>query len=222
MTEADWNNCTEPQPMLEFLRGGSSDRKLRLFAVACCRRITSMLTAESIDALDVAERFADGLADNAERKAARAAVIVADTTRHVAFSDPVLRHYLGPAKNTAGRALARKVWDGTRLAARGSLHVAACGNTPRREPEQATQVGYLRCIFGSPFRPVTLDSIWQTGTVVSLAQSIYDERAFERMPVLADALEDAGCTDPSILEHCRGGGQHVRGCWLVDLVLSKE
>jgi hypothetical protein len=221
MTEVEWNACTGPQPMLEFLRGKVSDRKLRLFAVACCRRITSMLTTESIHALDIAEQFADGLVDITERKVARAAVIVADTTRHTAFSSPVLRHYLGPAKNSAGRTLARKVWEGTWLAARGSLHVAACGNTSRREPEQATQVGYLRCIFGNPFRPVAIQPSWQTGTVVSLTPAIYDDRAFDRLPILADALEDAGCHNADILNHCRQPGVHVRGCWVVDLLLGK-
>jgi hypothetical protein len=66
-----------------------------------------------------------------------------------------------------------------------------------------------------------IDPAWLTPTVTSLAQAIYDERAFDRMPVLADALEDAGCTSTDMLEHCRGGGEHVRGCWVVDLILNK-
>jgi hypothetical protein len=80
----------------------------------------------------------------------------------------------------------------------------------------------LRCIFENPFRPVLLDPSWLTSTVVALAQGIYEERAFERMPILADALQDAGCDNADILDHCRGGGTHVRGCWVVDLVLGKE
>jgi hypothetical protein len=75
---------------------------------------------------------------------------------------------------------------------------------------------------GNPFRPVTLDRSWQTTTTMALAQAIYDERAFERLPVLADALEESGCTDAEILNHCRIPGVHVRGCWVVDLVLEKE
>ena len=77
-------------------------------------------------------------------------------------------------------------------------------------------------IFGNPGRPMSIDVTWLTSTVVYLAQSIYNDRAFDRMPILADALEDAGCTNASILEHCRSAGQHVRGCWVVDLVLGKE
>jgi hypothetical protein len=83
------------------------------------------------------------------------------------------------------------------------------------------QAESLRDIFGNPFRLATLDRSWLTSTVTSLAQAIYDDRAFDRLPILADALEDAGCTDQDILAHCRGGGEHVRGCWVVDLLLGK-
>ncbi|OAI53023.1 hypothetical protein AYO44_16370 [Planctomycetaceae bacterium SCGC AG-212-F19] len=80
----------------------------------------------------------------------------------------------------------------------------------------------VRDIFGNPFRPVTIEPAWRTSTVTSLAQGIYDQRAFDRLPILADALEDAGCSNANVLNHCRGGGEHVRGCWVVDLVLGKE
>ena len=79
----------------------------------------------------------------------------------------------------------------------------------------------LREVVGNPFRPVAFDPRWLTSTVVGLARGIYDERAFDRMPILADALEDAGCDDAHVLAHCRGDGPHVRGCWVVDLVLGK-
>jgi len=79
---------------------------------------------------------------------------------------------------------------------------------------------------GNPFRPAPhIDPAWLAGnggTVPKLARAIYDERAFDRLPVLADALEDAGCTDADILTHCRSGGEHVRGCWVVDLLLGKD
>jgi hypothetical protein len=79
----------------------------------------------------------------------------------------------------------------------------------------------MRCVYGNPFRPVTLDPSWLTATVTCLAQAIYADRAFDRLPILADALEDAGCTNQDILAHCRSGGEHVRGCWVVDLLLAK-
>ncbi|HUR54864.1 MAG TPA: hypothetical protein VMZ71_12080 [Gemmataceae bacterium] len=79
----------------------------------------------------------------------------------------------------------------------------------------------LRCIFGNPFRPVSPDQSWRTSTVVALAGGIYEERAFDRLPILADALMDAGCDYPDILAHCHSDGPHVRGCWVVDLLLGK-
>ena len=80
----------------------------------------------------------------------------------------------------------------------------------------------LREIVGNPFRPVPFDPRWRTSDTVGLAQAIYDDRAFERMPILADALMDAGCEDEQIIGHCRGEGPHVRGCWVVDLILDKK
>jgi hypothetical protein len=81
--------------------------------------------------------------------------------------------------------------------------------------------GSLRDNFGSPFRPTTLDPDWLTPAVVQLAQTIYDERSFDRMPDLAGALEASGCTNEEILQHCGGPGPHVPGCWVVDLILGK-
>ncbi|MBX9585326.1 MAG: hypothetical protein K2X87_33890 [Gemmataceae bacterium] len=86
------------------------------------------------------------------------------------------------------------------------------------DPEQCA---WLRCIFGNPFRPVVFDPEWRTSTVVALARGMYEGRDFAPMPVLADALQDAGCEHADILAHCRGNGPHVRGCWVVDLVLGK-
>jgi hypothetical protein len=84
---------------------------------------------------------------------------------------------------------------------------------------------YIREIFGNPFRPVAVNPAWlawNDGTVRRIAQSIYDKRAFDRMPILADALEEAGCDNEDILNHCRGEEPHVRGCWVVDVVLGKK
>lgn len=92
-------------------------------------------------------------------------------------------------------------------------------------PEGCVQASTLRDIFANPFSPVTIDSAWPTwndGTVRRIAESIYEERAFDRMPILADALEDAGCDNTDILSHCRYLGPHVRGCWVVDLVRSVD
>lgn len=80
---------------------------------------------------------------------------------------------------------------------------------------------YIFCILGNPFRPVTFAPAWRTSDVVALARGIYDERAFDRMPILADALQDAGCDSDDILNHCRADGVHACGCWVVDAVLGK-
>jgi hypothetical protein len=90
----------------------------------------------------------------------------------------------------------------------------------RIEAEQQTILA--RDIFVAPFRSVTVDPAWLTSTVVALAEGIYTDCAFDRLPILADALEEAGCGDHGVLSHCREGGQHVRGCWLVDMVLKKS
>ena len=90
---------------------------------------------------------------------------------------------------------------------------------------RAVQADLLREIFGNPFRPAVIDPYWRAwndGAVIHLAQAIYDERAFDRLPILADALEDAGCALVELLAHLRGAGPHVRGCWVLDRLLGKE
>jgi hypothetical protein len=88
--------------------------------------------------------------------------------------------------------------------------------------ELADQTALLRDIFGNPFRPVAVDPAWLTSDVLALAKGIYEDRAFDRMPILADALQEAGCDSDDILNHCRGPGPHARGCWVVDLILGKS
>ena len=84
------------------------------------------------------------------------------------------------------------------------------------------QTDLLRDIFGNPFRIPEVDPRWRTSDALGLARAIYDDRAFDRMPILADALMDAGCEQEAIVGHCRGDGRHVRGCWVVDLILRKR
>jgi hypothetical protein len=90
------------------------------------------------------------------------------------------------------------------------------------DPELTKKAGWLRDIFGNPFKSVTVRDAWLTSNVVGLAESICAGRAFERLPILADALEDAGCDNADILNHCRQPGEHVRGCWVVDLVFTRQ
>ena len=116
------------------------------------------------------------------------------------------------------------------------LYYAAtmCSQNPYQQPHQllvwwrrirqmkTLKAQILRDIFGNPFRPITFDPSWRTSTVVSLAQQMYESRDFSAMPILADALADAGCSNEAILQHCRGPGPHVRGCFVVDLLIEKE
>jgi hypothetical protein len=90
--------------------------------------------------------------------------------------------------------------------------------------ELGNAVALVHCVFGNPFRPIAIDPdwlAWHDGTVPKLAQSIYDDRRFDLLPILADALQEAGCTNNEILQHCHSPGPHVRGCWVVDLLLGK-
>jgi hypothetical protein len=104
-----------------------------------------------------------------------------------------------------------------------SYHVFDWSSTGAdRAKEERREGDIIRDIFGNPFRPVTVDPAWLTSTVVALATGIYTERAFDRMPILADALMDAGCANADVLNHCRSDGPHVRGCWVVDLLLGKS
>jgi hypothetical protein len=205
MTEAEWLACSEPRPMLEFLRGKASERKLRLFAVACCRRIWHLLTDErSRKAVEVEERKAEGQITETEL----AEIIYDADAPHDA------PYFLSSNAWFAATACSSDAaWD----AAKRESDPLVAGDI-----QHDAQAALLRCIFGNPFRSIALDPAWMTGTVSALAQAIHNDRAFDRLPILADALEDAGCTNADILSHCRQPGEHCRGCWIVDLLLAKE
>jgi hypothetical protein len=210
MTEQEWNTGIRPLTMLEFLRGKASDRKLRLFACACCRRHRSVLRGKkSRQMLEVSEDFADDRISREDMEKMR--------KRWYTFDYPF------PLTGTWQMALAcATITHLTTWATETATHAAQASNRPERE--RLVQADVLRDIFGNPFRPVPVDRsilLWHDGAVVHMAQSIYDGRRFQDLPILADALEEAGCTDPGILGHCRGPGKHVRGCWVVDLVLGK-
>jgi hypothetical protein len=207
MTEAEWLACIDIQLMWWFLWPRPSKRKERLFAVACCRRIWHLLThRQSRQAVRVAERFADGQATHSEWMAAY----------HAAY--PIgFSIWTYEAHDSAAAAAATAGCDyGPSTPAEYAAE--ACGRTD----EPAVQASLLRDMVGNPSRPVRTNPSWLTPKVVKLAQAIYDKRAFKQMPKLARALEDAGCSNQDVLDHCRGPGPHARGCWVVDLILGKE
>ncbi|HEY7314823.1 MAG TPA: hypothetical protein VH643_36090 [Gemmataceae bacterium] len=213
VTEAEWLACTDPLLMLKSLRRKSSERKLRHFACACCRDIWHLLTVEhSRTAVEVAERFADGDATRDELEAVwKAASAVA-----------------GPPAWAAAWASEGAARKAARGAARGAVRVVewqARVTAWEVEVAKAGQAATFREIFGNPFHPITLDPAWLTwhdGLIVSMARRMYDSRDFSDMPVLADALEEAGCTNQDILGHCRSAGEHVRGCWVIDSILGRS
>jgi hypothetical protein len=241
MTERKWFASKDPDRMVLFLEShlphdededpfhAAAGRKLRLFAVMCCRHIGHLLTDErSRNALDVLERYLDHGAtkrqfNRAVESAAKVTCDLADAPGGVyeaaCAACTALEDIQDPFEDT------REVADHARSALVAAL--------PEDEPakalaraeraEEAAQAQFLRDIFGNPFRPVALDSAWLTSDVRLLARGIYDHKAFERMPILADALQDAGCDNEDILAHCRDPKQvHARGCWVVDLVLGKQ
>ncbi len=219
MTETEWLTATDPTTMLEYLKGKASDRKLRLFACACCRAVWESFTHErSRQAVELAERYADGLEDDATLGRAH-------SMAYDALASYQHQHHFRRMVNRDG--LSRIEWRFHLAAESAHLHrpfLLGRLGALRHDPELvAVAPALIRETFGlSPATPVTLDPRWLTETVVALANSIYAERAFDRMPILADALEEAGCDHADILSHCRGDGPHVRGCWVVDLLLGKE
>jgi hypothetical protein len=214
MSEAEWLACTDTQQMLTFA-GLVSARKLRLFACACCRRYWDLLADErSRRAVEVAERFADGTATEEELAQAHS---LAQRARDDA--------YVNGSPRLADKAFVKTLMSTARVCQPSAAHAAAYAAAwPGVPDSHAPEADLLHDIFGNPFRSVSLTPSWLTwngGVVVRVARSIYETSRFEDLPVLADALEEAGCTDADLLAHCRGAGEHVRGCWALSLLLGK-
>jgi hypothetical protein len=238
-----WNKFSRTRK--SFLR-----RKLRLFACACCRRIEHLMKdPRSREAIRLGEQYADGLigetAARAARSAARAAYNAANRAadeeydRKPGIPSPFCwrKPYQALVAATDAAYAATQVFNidgGTaraemtnaleheRLARPRTPVTAQNARAAHKEADQA-QAEMLRDLFGNPLRPLAVDPAWlrwNKGVVVKLARSIYDHQTLDQLPILADALEEAGCSDPVILSHCRGPGPHVRGCWVIDLLLG--
>jgi hypothetical protein len=222
MTEDTCLACTDPVPILEFLRGKASDRKLRLFACACCRLVWHLLIDErSREAVETAERFADGFLSGSEARAAFSAACRASLdVRHPAVgSETVLRLRRHHSPDKLRRAAFMAAFAAGTGVGDAQAHIRGAN---ANLVDEATRSRLLQDIFGPLlFRSVHLDPRWLTPTVVQLAGMTYDDRTFDLLPALGTALSDAGCDNKEILEHCRGPGTHVRGCWPLDLLLDK-
>ena len=234
MTEEEWLACADPTPMLEAVGSRASHRKSWLFGCACCRRIWSLLSPASRCALELSEQYADGLVGHAElmdaclRNYQGAEVVGGElvvqcaVATNLAVVDPARNGIPSLSVVQAASLTATKVLHILRLAEDIARSAGNGQQSLDVGQEQVIQAGMLRDVFCNPFRLHSIDPVFRTSTVVGIAQEIYEDRAFDRLPALADTLQDAGCENEDILNHCRSDGQHVRGCWVVDLILGKQ
>jgi hypothetical protein len=242
VTEAEWLVAIDPLPMLEFLQGYWSGRKAQLLACAWCHRIRHLFPDEVCQTgLEMAELHAEGAVSESELRKGRDAVETAwraDADGRRSWRNgqatPSQSGLVYEAVTCAMFYQAIYVKIESHL---GCLSVCAASavawgthgsSTPGERAERGKQAMLLRDIFGNPFRPVALDPRWLTSSVVDLARSIYEADPRQAggymtgLPILADALMDAGCDSEELLAHCRSDGPHVRGCWVVDLILGKS
>jgi hypothetical protein len=210
MTAKRWLEATDPGPLLKYLGDDASHRKQRLVAVAACRSFGPLVSRKAVrTSLDIAERFADGEGTAAQRAAAWERADEAASE-------------LDNQKGSVAEAVALACEEPDLFDLVVVYDVLDCAPPTDRAKFRELFADLLRDIFGNPFRPVAFDPAWRTSTAVALAQQMYDSRDFGVMPILGDALQDAGCEHADVLDHCRGPGPHVRGCWVVDLVLGKR
>jgi hypothetical protein len=240
MTEADWLASGDQRRMLDLMGGWASERKLRLLAAACCRQVWQLITnPEWRQAVEAAELYADGAAAAFERMRELAPLggswvngIEGWVTQEVSYATatPAERARWDAWVGDAATAAAAHV--GALKEARRGLSGWEGVWARRLRVERRAVADLLRCVFGNPFRPITAEPswlAWNDVTVPKLAQTAYDDRLLPsgeldpaRLAVLADALEEAGCDNQEMLAHLRGPGHHVRGCWVVDLLLGKS
>jgi hypothetical protein len=229
MTEEEWLACEDGDALLKYLRDKATDRKLRLLGVDSCRRIWHLLQDErSRKAVEAVEQFADGVVSESALEDAQRAAYAAYYARCNGPHDD--------AAFAASNVCIKGSWHASTLAtgyaayAIKNRQMAIESESPAHHVQErvlreqkTVSARVIREVFGNPFRPVAFDPVWRTSDVMLLAEGIYAERAFERMPILADAIQDAGGDSADILAHLRDAtATHVRGCWALDLVLGKE
>jgi hypothetical protein len=255
MTEAEWLACDDAPTMLDDLRGKASDRKFRLVACACARRVWGSLADERCrKGVEGLEGFADGRGGREDYD--RAAVEIRSPDYCIFYPrtpEKPYRNFVGVGSVVSPHSSVGFYWSQSLLdeyvpagrwgvitevlVAQGFPTVDVGDPLYRVIPTAAVvdldeewraHLVLVRDIFGNPCRPVAFDPVWRTAAA-ALAEAAYEERSLPEgaldpapLAVLADALEDAGCTDAAILEHLRGPGPHVRGCWVVDLILGKQ
>ena len=242
MTEADWLTKTDFTAHVGFVADQLSPRRQRLLAAGFCRAVAHLFDHPDLTtALAVVEWYADGRESVAElEKARQACRVLALQAR-----DAYVRQVDGDGSGATGDVRSELAWA-VSLAAGGQLTLTDVGSRVANAAVQArTGAGLLTPVamdaynaaaaeqslvmrevvwdvVGNPFRPVEFAPTWRTDTAVALARHIYERREFSAMPILADALQDAGCDSDAVLNHCRHEGGHIRGCWVLDGVLGRE
>ena len=222
MTEVEWLASESPLLMIRAVQERVGARKWRLFCCGLCRGIWDEIAdARCRAAVEVAERYADGQADAHELSAAGSAVsrfrAECDEARRLDAAAGPFRWVVPVLYALRPTPLPTEAIGQARPAPRDGE-----STDERYARARARNVALLRDILGNPFRTVNFSPEWRTDTVLALVAQMYDSRDFGAMPILADALQDAGCESDDILNHCRGDGPHVRGCWVVDRVVGKE
>jgi hypothetical protein len=227
MNEAEWLACADSEEMLLFLPDTVNHRKRRLLGCACVRRVWHSLPDDCLrQGVEVCERFADGLASEGELRAAR------DSAQgtYEGIGDIIADHgSLAVTELCEGKvSLSLSIADRISAVAAEEKFDQETPWHVARAREQLAQCELIRDIVGNPFRPAILSPSVRTPEVVNLAQATYEERLLpsgqlhpDRLAVLADALDDAGA-DAELVKHLRTPGAHVRGCFVLDLLLGKE
>ncbi len=221
MTEQEWLNGHDPKEMLAFVSASASERKLRLFCLACCARIFPQLTDErSRDAACILAAYLDGKATSQELHEAwtmASAAAVGEGSMAISAHQSSWSSIPGQPEPNPELAPARLVADATAVSAQHAATACASASFPGW---QRYCVRVLQDVFGNPFRPVTtLENAPENCRAT--AQRIYDEGSWQDLPILGDALEESGTLCEGILDHCRSRQKHFRGCWVVDLLLSR-
>jgi hypothetical protein len=219
LSEEDWMERGDPETAWNTLRAGLNERRQRLLACACCRGVLGLLgDPRAVAVVDAAERYADGDAGPAVVETVHRYPGAAPHGIAAAWAAEAIVSLQSGCLYTSARNLAEVVCRAAR--ADRDAHREMDWRSARRR-----QVGYLCDLHGRYFYGATFDPAWnrwKAGLVVTMARAIYDEYRFGDLPILADALEEAGCEERDILAHCRSPREHVRGCWVIDALLGKE
>jgi hypothetical protein len=240
MTPAEeWLSSPDPGRLLELLGDRLTLERARMFAVGYCWLRAATFAPQAAELLELLEAIAFGTEPDSRLPEIRARLANQTWAGVALIRQAVIQEWRPPQPvwyMTRLQHLQNAVRELDRSAA--IAHAASHAGPPPPDvhvnhPWHARfqsaffeyirpRADLMRCVFGNPFRPAAFDPMWRTSTVVSMARGMYDSRDFSAMPILADALQDAGCDSDDILAHCRGDSPHVRGCWIVDLCLDKS